>query len=352
MRVFTKFSLRFAVYLLVVAYLVADLYLLEGPLKKRLKASDPSSPAAIAAAKANGVVARVFYNQITRKQLDHAIYQRLWLRGRALEDLTPSEKNLTTYAALGQLIDYELLRVKVAHNTLDLPVSEAEIYDRLKRFASRFQSKDDLRSSMKKQGLQDEKNLRNFLAASIQQEKYVALRTDPLVEVSNQEIEDYYENHQAALTTPKRIRARHIFIATLDTPSDEAKAILQRELTRITNGQSTFEASASRTSEDLSTNEIGGDLGWMSASRLPTDFSNQVFLLPLNRPTLIRTKLGWHIIEKTKEAPSETPSLEALRPKIAAAIRTQKRHQAVSDFRSALRKFEAHKIEIFHDQLK
>jgi parvulin-like peptidyl-prolyl isomerase len=89
----------------------------------------------------------------------------------------------------------------------------------------------------------------------------------------------------------------------------------------------------------------------MSKNRLPEDFATLVFLLEKNQPCLIQTKLGYHIVELTDRLPEETPALEAVREDIHAAISATKRHQAVIDFRTALRRFEKEKIDIFHDRL-
>lgn len=351
MRTFTKFSLRFGIYLAALIYLVADLYIIKGPLSRRIQASNPNSPESIARAKANGVVARVFYNHITRKQLDFAIYERLWLEGKKLSDLTPADQKLITYAALGDLIDHELIRVKVAHNTQELPVSEDEINERLKRFVGKFQSKDELKSAMKSQGIPDETALKNFIAARIQQEKYVALRVDKLITVSDEEIQTYYDANKQNLEIPERIRARHVFIATLGRPSEEAKQALDQALIQLTEKKKDFATLAQELSDDAATKGKAGDLGWMSKARLPLDLSSQVFPLQTDVPTLIRTKLGWHLIEITDRKPAEPRTLENAKPEIIAALTAIKRRQAVNDFRIALRIFEAHKIEIFDDQL-
>lgn len=351
MKTFTKFSLRFAAYLLVLGYLVADLYILDGPLHRRIQASNPNSPESIAKAKANGVVARVFYNEITRRQLDYAIYERLWLEGKNLSDLSPEDTKLVTYAALGDLIDHELMRVKVEHNTAELKVSEEEITLRLKRFAGRFPSEDVLETAMKARGISDGTALRNFIAARIQQEKYIALRVDPLVSVSEEEIQTYYDANNESLKVPERIRARHIFLATLEKPSEEAKQTLTQALADLNEKKNEFAAIAKELSQDPSTKDKGGDLGWMSQARLPADFAVQVFALEKGKPTLIRTKLGWHIVEVTDRKAAAPRSLEDVTPEIIAALTAVKRHQAVADFRDALRKFENHKIDIFHDQL-
>ncbi|MES2983256.1 MAG: peptidylprolyl isomerase [Verrucomicrobiota bacterium] len=347
MKTFTKFTIRFAAYLVVVGYLCADLFLFNGPLSQRIKSYSPDSDQY----KAGGVVARVFGHKITRKQLDRAVHERLFLEGKSVSDLSKAQKKLVEYAALGELIDHELMRVKVKVNTLELKVSDQEIDARLELFAKKFSTREELEKALKTQGFGNLKDFRNRIAARIQQEKYVAMRVDPLVIVAEEEITEFYETYREDLKIPERIRARHIFISTLGTPVDEAKQKLQTALTELENNSKTFAELALSLSADPASKNLAGDLGWMSRERLPKDFADPVFQLEKNKPTLIQTKLGFHIVELTDRLPAETPPLEALRDEIHTALAATKRHQAVNDFRAALRQFEKKKIDIFHDRL-
>lgn len=351
MKSFTKFSLRFGIYLLLVGYLAADFFLFEGPLKQRLESSDPNSAEAIARAKANGVVARVFNHQITRDQLDRAIQQHLWLTGKSASDLSSNERKLVAYAALGNLIDHELLRVKAKVNSHKLRVSDEEIEKRLEMFIQKFSSRAELEAAMHSEGIADIQHLTDRIAARIQQEKYVAMRVDPLVKVSEIEISDFYDKHYEQLYTAERIRVRHIFIPTLNTPSEQAQQTLSEALVQLSEEQADFASLANKVSKDPASSQKGGDLGWMSKARLPDDFSEAVFELPLNRPTLIQTKIGWHIVEVTDRRERQQPWQESLYDEIREAIYATKRHQAVKDFKLALRRFEAKKIDVFHDQI-
>ena len=351
MKSFTRFALRLGIYFIVVGYICADLFLFNGPIQRRILASHPDSPESIAKAKAEGVVARVFGHKITRSQLHRAVHERLFLEGTSFENLGPNEKKMVEYAALGDLIDHELMRVKVKVNSNKLKVTDEEIDARLERFSKTFLTREELEKAMRSQGIPSMGALRNRIAARIQQEKYVALRVDPLCTVSEQEIIDFYQNHRDELMIPARIRVRHIFIPTLDTPASEAKETLETALSHLRNGSETFAQLARSISKDPATSEHAGDLGWMSRSRLPEDFANATFDLPLDQPTLIQTKIGLHIVEVTDRRPAEIPSLEGIRTEIHTALTTAKRHRAVNDFRSALRRFEEQKIDIFHDQL-
>ena len=346
-----KFSLRLALYGLVLLYLAADLFLFKGPLRRKIERADPRSPEAVAAAKAGGVVARVFNLQITRSQLDRAVRERLWLDGKTFESLTPEHRKIARYAALDELIDHELLRVKAKVNAPQLKVGDEEIDGRRQRLLGRFESKDAMESAMKSQGIASGQDLRDRLAARIQQEKYVESKIGPLASVTAEEARKWFDENSMAPVIPERIEARHLFIPTRDHPPEEAKAKLEAALAGLTAKTKDFATLAKEVSEDPATKDQGGLLGWMTRRRLPADFAAQVFPLALNQATLIRTRLGWHLVEVTGRKAAEPQSFEQAKPEVLAALEAVKRRQATRDFRDALRRFEAEKIDVFHDMM-
>ena len=200
---------------------------------------------------------------------------------------------------------------------------------------------------MKSQGIANDKDLRDRLAARIRQEKFIALRIGPTIKVTAEEARQWFDENQNSLSLPERIEARQIFIPTLDYPPEEAKQKLTAALAALTDKQKDFPTLAKELSEDPATKDRGGALGWMTRDRLPADFAAPVFSLETNKPTLIRTKLGWHLVEVTARKPAEPRTFEQAKPEIFAALEAIKRRQAVADFRKSLRKLETARIEVF-----
>lgn len=327
---------------LMLFYLAGDLLVWRGPLRRRLDGDEPP---------AREVVARVFDYPITRGQLERAVRERLWLEGKSLESLTPETRETARAAALEELTDHELLRAKAAANAPQLTVADEEIQARLSRFGARFDSPDELAGAMKSQGIARERDLRARLAARIQQEKYVESRIGPLARVTDAEARQWFDANRPQLAIPERIEARHLFIPTLDHPPEEAKAKLAAALTDLTAGKKDFATLASEVSEDPATKDSGGELGWMTRARLPADFAAAVFALALEQPALVRTRLGWHLVEVTGRKPAEPRTFEQAKPEILAALEAVKRQQAITEFRAALRQFEAAHIEVFAERL-
>jgi parvulin-like peptidyl-prolyl isomerase len=346
-----KFTIRLVLYGAVLAYLAGDIFLFHGPLARKIARADPNSPEAIAAAKSRGVVARVFNLQITRNQLERAVRERLWLEGKTLESLTPEFRKLARYAALDDLIDHELLRIKAKANAPELRVGREELDERMRRFVARFESKDAMASAMKSQGIGGEQELRDRIAARIQQEKYVEMRIEPNSQVTDDEARKWFEENGRSLGNPERIEVRHIFIPTLDHPPEEAKAKLDAALADLTTKKKDFATLVKEISEDPATKNTGGNLGWMSRDRLPADFSAPVFALAVHQPALVRTRLGWHLVEVTARKPAEPRGFDQAKPEVLAALTAIKRRQAVIEYRAALREFEKARIDVYHDMI-
>jgi peptidyl-prolyl cis-trans isomerase D len=347
-----KFFLRLVICGLVIAWLAGDLFLFHGPLRRQIDRANPRSAQAIAAAKGRSVVARVFNLRITRSQLDRAVHERLWLEGKTPGSLAPEDLKAVRYAALDELIDHELLRVRTAAGTPQPSVTDEELNERLRRLLGRFESKSAMETAMKSQGIASERDLRERLAARIRQEKYVRSETDAPAQVTDAEARAWFDENQRYLATPERIEARHVFIATLDRRPEEAKGALDAALADLTSGAKDFATLARELSEDPATRDKSGELGWMTRERLPADFATAVFALPLRQPSLVRTRLGWHLVEVTARKQSAPRTFEEAKPEVLAALEAVKRQQAVTRYRATLRRSGAAGIGVFHDMME
>lgn len=331
-------SLRFVLLGAVIAYLLGDFFIFNGPLNRIIKSYSLPKP---------DLAARVSGHPITRSQLERALNERLWLEGKTAASLAPADLKFARKASLDELIDHELLRLQVQAIAAQLPVSAAEIDERLRLLVGRFESKGELETAMKSQGIAKEQDLRDRLAARIRQEKFIALRIGPSIKVTDDEARKWFDENQQSISLPERVEARHLFIPTLDHPPEAAKQKLDAALAELTEKKKDFPTLAKELSEDPATKDNGGALGWMTRDRLPADFSAPVFSLETNKPALVRTKLGWHLVEVTARKPAEPRAFEQAMPEIIAALEAIKRRQATADLRKSLRKADAPKIEIF-----
>jgi len=350
LRVDKGVPVRLVVYTIGMLYLFFDLFVFDGPLRQRIRSREIRSSEQIAAAKAQGIVARFYGQPILLTQVDRRVEERLWKEGRRLEEVPQVERKVLRMAALNDLIDLRLFgRMKVWSNQMDYPVEEVEIDAAVERFGRKFDTVEEMREGLREQGW-SEGELRMRLAAKLQQDKYLAAMVDLVV--TEEEAREFYEGHKEELAMPERVRVRQVFLAGLKHEGAEAEQVLGEALGRLEKKEVAFEALARELSEDGGSKEAGGMLGWMQAGRLPGDFAAAVFALEVGQRQVIRTTLGWHLVEVLERKGREERSFEELRPEIEVALEAIKREEGVQGYRNQLRALEREKIEVFEDMLE
>lgn len=342
-----KFPLRLALYGVVGAYLVGDVFIFNGPLRHKIDLGNPKSEAAIAHAISKGAVARVGGRLISASQLERAVSERLWLEGKKSGDLPAPELEAVRREALEHLIHQELLRFEIETSGAEIAVSDEEIDERLRRLVGRFENKGTFETAMKPQGIPSEKSLRERIASQVRHERFLASKIEPAIRFGEGEAREWFGKNLESLALPERVEARHIFIPTLNHPPDEAKATLQAALESLTQKTKDFPTLAKELSQDPATKDNGGALGWMTRGRLPADFAAPVFSLEVNQPTLVRTHLGWHLVEVTGRKGVGPRNFEQAGPEIMAAMASAKRSQALAGYQASLRATHAADVEVF-----
>jgi parvulin-like peptidyl-prolyl isomerase len=170
------------------------------------------------------------------------------------------------------------------------------------------------------------------IAGNLRAQSWIEKTIRPLLAVSAQECAAEYEAHPDAYTQPFRIRVSHIFFAAppgstpelVETKRSAAQAIVDR----ISGGEKFAELVVH--SEDEASKKHGGDLGFFGESRVPADFWSAVKGIPVGAPaSVIRTSLGFHVVEVSDARPPRQISLEEARAGILLALENERRVAAV-----------------------
>lgn len=130
------------------------------------------------------------------------------------------------------------------------------------------------------------------------------------VEVSDKEIEDYYNQAKYELN------ARHILVADEET----ANTVLEK----LKAGED-FAALAKEYSTDGSASN-GGELGWFTVGSMVPEFNDAAYALEINEISEpVKSEYGYHIIQVTdKREVKDYGTLEEKKDEIKDAIATQK----------------------------
>ena len=195
-----------------------------------------------------------------------------------------------------------------------------------------------LQASISFAGEAGEKELEQFYQSNLDRfsipEKisveYIELNSENLdVEISDEEIATYYEEHKSEYASDEERKASHILIvagedsdpATLKIAQDKINLIAER----IASGED-FATVAKETSEDLVSAEEGGDLGFFGKDVMDPVFEKTAFeLAAINDvSTVVQSSFGFHIIKLTAIKASQQKSLEDVRSQVESSLKTSK----------------------------
>ncbi|CUT17639.1 MULTISPECIES: peptidylprolyl isomerase [Candidatus Ichthyocystis] len=160
------------------------------------------------------------------------------------------------------------------------------------------------------------------------------------VVVSQQEKRKYYDsNYSSLFVYPARYHGFHILIAVPKNSSvadrgrvhDHAKYISSR--VGLTPSLSHFKEMAKLFSDDRSSSERGGDIGFLSDADLPSDLSKELKKLKVGHRSsaLIETAQGFHILFLADMEPRRVDSFDTVSVRIDNILRKQKAESFVRD---------------------
>jgi parvulin-like peptidyl-prolyl isomerase len=339
-------AIQLAAYAVVTGYLCLDLWIFEGPLSRTISRPRMDSEEMIAEAKAQGIAARVYFQPIYRAQVDERARQYLWERGRTFADTTVTERHLLREGMVHELIDELLLKIQIKVSPAeDFDIPEVAGEEAFALFEKRYGTAEVFEALLADQKWEGEEEARMRINARLQREKY--LNSFLPDEVIGEEAREWYEKNRKKLMAPARRLVRQIFVSALPSGAEAARELVEGARARVVDQEEDFAAVAS--SVESASKLV--DLGWVTADKLPQEFSLSVFSLPINRPKVVQSKLGWHLIEVTAIDEGEMPSFEEVAGSISEAIRQSRKKAHLVVFRRYMRTRAEGKIEIFEDVL-
>lgn len=147
--------------------------------------------------------------------------------------------------------------------------------------------------------------------------------------VTDEEMLTYYNENRDQFIRPAKIQVRHIQTITLE----EAREVKER----LENGES-FSEVAADVSIHSSRNQ-GGRLPPFLRGSYDPDFEAAAFPLKVGeRSEIVRTDLGYHIIEKTSETPENVIPFDQVRGLIMEKIVEERKAEVLEEFYSDLKR--------------
>ena len=237
--------------------------------------------------------------------------------------------------ALEQAIGAQLIRRRA--DSLDIPVSGAEIDASLAKVAAQAGGGDRLAKMLAEKGA-GEAELRESLKNGIKMNKVVEQACSEVPEPTEKDISDFYAAHESEYAAEPRVFCRHI-LAKAESKEEKAAALekIKAVRARLLDGAD-FAAEAKRHS-DCPSGRDGGSLGWFSPGMMVPEFDKAAFEMAkgeISEP--IETQFGWHVIYKQDEKPGGARELSEVHDEIKELLRHKARGRALDAFVAELRK--------------
>lgn len=177
------------------------------------------------------------------------------------------------------------------------------------------------------------RNLRSQIAGNLRAAKWLEWQLSAATKVSEAECVEYFNAHQPMYFLPARYRASHLFLAA---PKESPPPIADLKFrtidslsVRISHAESLAEL-VGMMSEDEATKLRGGDLGFFSEWRMPSDFFAIVTKMRIGEISPpVRTALGFHIIQLTDARPARQLTVAEAAPEIRLMLENAKRRAAI-----------------------
>jgi hypothetical protein len=145
--------------------------------------------------------------------------------------------------------------------------------------------------------------------------------------VTNAAVENYYNGHQDEFSR-KQAHVAHIVFRVHNAMTDVEQQAAQQKareiMAKLAKGEA-FDVLAQQHSDDLSSGEKGGDLGWVAAQSIDPEFAEAVFDLAEGQTSdVVKTQYGYHIIKLLEPVRTNVPPLS----QVEGDIRYQLRQKA------------------------
>jgi peptidyl-prolyl cis-trans isomerase D len=144
--------------------------------------------------------------------------------------------------------------------------------------------------------------------------------------VTDQQLQQQYQENIDSYRTPERVRVRHILIKTQGKPKEEAaklKAKAEDVLKQLQHGGD-FAELAKKNSDDTGSAVKGGELGWISRGQTVPNFEKTAFALkPGETSGLIETEYGFHIIQSEEKQSAHTQTFDEVKPQLLLDAKKQ-----------------------------
>jgi peptidyl-prolyl cis-trans isomerase D len=159
-------------------------------------------------------------------------------------------------------------------------------------------------------------------------------------QVTDADIQAYYNAHLDQYKTPEQVKTRHILITVAkgaDAKTDAAAKAKAEDVLKQVKAGGNFSDLAKKYSDDPGSKDQGGELPMIPTSGLDPAYAQAAMALnPGQTSGLVRSSFGYHIIQTEAKDNAHVKTLAEVKPSIVEQLQTQKSAAAAQSYAAQL----------------
>ena len=312
-----------------------------------------AAPNAVTPATGDTVVAKVYGDTITEKQVLNAIKQMAQRRPMTQQQM--QQKDVLLYKeAVDTLVGMALLKNEA--KTENLTADKTKVDGAYQGIVKGFSSEADFKKALDAQGL-TEATLRTAVEDNMLNQQVLDHVTKDLPPVGDAEVQKFYEGNPQFFQRPEQVHAAHILLRPATDATPEQKAEVRKKLEGIRadveSKKITFADAAEKYSEDKTNATKGGDLGFFGRGQMVKQFEDAAFSTkPGEMSPVVESQFGFHLINVFEIKPAGKIGLDEARKNIQDYLGNQAKQAAIQKYIDGLRAKTTVEILINEEQWK
>ncbi|MFW5694892.1 MAG: peptidylprolyl isomerase [Alkalispirochaeta sp.] len=282
-------------------------------------------------------VARVNGELVSREEFDSVVESNIArYEAQSGESFNAEQRPQLERQVLDGLIARTILEQE--SDRLDITVSDERFAETLDQFKQQFPDELGYQTALEQQGFTEDEfevELRRQMVI----EQLIRAQVYDQLEVSDEEMREFYDNNPQYFQQDDQVAARHIIFTTEGVEEDE-RAALQEELEEIrqeiVDGADFAEMAREHSQGPTASN--GGDLGAFGRGQMVPEFENAAFDLEVGEISpVIETQFGYHIVQVTERIPAQAQSYEESQERIRQFLTEEQRNSGAQEYVAELR---------------
>lgn len=271
------------------------------------------------------IVAKVNSKEITEQELNEMVnaYQHQTQRPEVSEE---ERKSL-----LENLIENRLLKEESYARNLE--VTDEILNQQLNSFYQQYGGEEQFKTLLAQQNMKIEDIIEN-MKSDLQGQLTAKDELDKKLNVTDDEINSFYETNKETIKTEESFRASHILFKNED---DNAKENAEKVLAEAKAADGDFAALAAEHSSCPS-KANGGDLNYFGRGQMVPEFENAVVDMDVDEVSdLVETQFGYHIIKKTDHKEGKMLSFDEAKGQIKEILSRENSQVIIKDLITSLK---------------